>query len=330
MLSLAELKQAQKYPFSQRAKSLVRQQDSALDEVPEEVMARARAMVLSAMKGKPYLPEIKSSGECLANEVLAYPLAKVLVSCMKNPEFLRRFAQMVSGSVFENLRAEKPDAVFAIARELGVSAEEKFPVKIPLLSYLSAGFSSDTMKIVNQKVSAGFVYLAEADFARFLAALVHNSVLASLPVQTAEVPPGIKRAASELEQEWEPLKKKYSMAPLGRVKPEAFPPCISSIYTSLLEGRNLAHLERLDLATFLVAAGMGSEQVVSLFRNSANFNERITRYQVARIAKSRYSPPGCMKMKSHKLCNADCRAKHPLQVYRANLAALGRPAGKNP
>ncbi|MBU0662534.1 MAG: hypothetical protein ABH854_00460 [Candidatus Diapherotrites archaeon] len=320
-----ELRQAQRYPFSAEAKAIITQHDFNLDEVPEEVLSRAKAMVLSAMKRKPYSPEMRSP-EMLRNEVLAYPLAKVLVSCMHNSEFHRRFAKLISDSTFSGLKTEGAEEMLALARGLNIETGSgkgdstvSFPVKIPLVNYLSADFSREHMKLVNQRVRAGSVELTKAGFADFLSMSAYNAILSSLPVPTQNVPRHLKTIASELEGQWKPIQKKYDFKPTGKVEPDAFPPCMAELYSALVESGNLTHFERFDIATFLVAVGMGKEQIIELFKTLPNFSERITRYQIERISKSKYSSPGCIKIKSHKLCKADCGVKHPLQVYRQGL-----------
>ncbi|MFH1224541.1 MAG: hypothetical protein V1676_01930 [Candidatus Diapherotrites archaeon] len=324
----AGLKRAQKYPYSEVAKAIVRKRDFSLDEVPEEIMGRAKAMVLSAMKNKPYAPQLHGSG-LLMNEVLAYPLARVLISCTRNQEFIRRFALMFRKGAEETLKKEEGDELLSLAAEFGVvlpKGTDGFPVALPIADYLSAGLQGERMKLVNRRLGKGMVKLTKTDFAEFLSAIAYARVLSGMPLPTQNVTRGIKAVAAELEQQWKPIQQKYDFKAMGEVKPELFPPCMAAIYASMLESKNLSHLERFDIATFLVAVGMDKEQIISLFRTLPNFKEGITRYQIERISKSKYSSPSCVKIKSHRFCTSDCGVKHPMQVYRRGLRREGAGA----
>jgi DNA primase large subunit len=108
----------------------------------------------------------------------------------------------------------------------------------------------------------------------------------------------------------------------------AFPPCIKALYEAVASGRHLSHIGRFTLTTFLINIGMPTETIISLFKNSADFNERMTRYQVEHLAgekgsRTRYIPPKCETLKTHSVCvNPDetCqRISHALACYRRKL-----------
>jgi hypothetical protein len=102
------------------------------------------------------------------------------------------------------------------------------------------------------------------------------------------------------------------------------------MYSQLSAGNKLPHLANFTLATFLNSIGMPKARVLELFKKSPNFNERIASYQLDRIAKQDYSPPGCDKIRSYGLCPSKaCPAKHPLSFYRRQARkAAGAKAGE--
>lgn len=78
---------------------------------------------------------------------------------------------------------------------------------------------------------------------------------------------------------------------------------------------------------------MKPADVVNLFRSSADFNERMTRYQVEHIAgdrgsRTKYKPPTCETLKTHGLCPGPdqlCRRiRHPLSYYSRKTRMLKR------
>src|SRR2546428_154570 len=92
-----------------------------------------------------------------------------------------------------------------------------------------------------------------------------------------------------------------------------YPPCVKHGIEVLERGENLSHSGRFLLATYLLARGQTVDQIVPLFKNAPDYNERITRYQLEHISGSlgkgtKYQCPSCDKLKSENLCFAipDC------------------------
>jgi DNA primase large subunit len=76
---------------------------------------------------------------------------------------------------------------------------------------------------------------------------------------------------------------------------------------------------------------MTVDNVVDLFRTLSDFNERMTRYQVAHIAggkgsRTKYIPPKCETLRTHGVCpgmDEICRKiRHPLAYYRRKLKVI--------
>jgi len=96
------------------------------------------------------------------------------------------------------------------------------------------------------------------------------------------------------------------------------PPCMKAILDALKAGENLPHTARFAITTYLLKRGWDVEQIVDLFRNAPDFNEKITRYQVQHIAgkvggRKEYAVPSCKTMREWGLCIANCGVKNPLQ-----------------
>jgi len=108
--------------------------------------------------------------------------------------------------------------------------------------------------------------------------------------------------------------------PLPEAGPR-MPPCIERLIEELRRGENLSHFARFTLATFLIHAGWTVDQIVDLFRNAPDFDEKVTRYQVEHLAGKRgggkkYDPPSCARIQQEGLCVADCGVRHPLELLR--------------
>ena len=322
-----ELKYAQNYPFSEISKGVVQDANFSLEDIPEAVMLRAEAMLVAVANSKNYTVEIHSSSELMRNEVLAFPVVKILLSCIAKEQLYSRFASFVSKNTFSSLLREDTGRVQELASEFGInfklSNKEGSFAEIPLLHFLNASFIHDYMKLVNLPVSAGTVFLSRNEFCRYVSEIVYEKIFTSLPVDISSVPKSIKDYAKELSGRVSQYQKRTMLAiTVGKVKSEFFPPCMSELYSQLAEGKNINHSARFYLAAFLAAAGMQSEQIISLFKNTPNFKEHITKYQVERIAGKSgkaYSPASCTKIRSAGLCVARCPVKNPIQFYKNKI-----------
>ena len=99
------------------------------------------------------------------------------------------------------------------------------------------------------------------------------------------------------------------------------------------KGEHLTHHQRFALATFLLNIGMDIEDVLNIFRNLPDFNERIARYQVEHLAgirggRKKYLVYSCEKMRTLGLCNSSCDVKNPLVFYWRTLKKLGYTRSK--
>ncbi len=114
------------------------------------------------------------------------------------------------------------------------------------------------------------------------------------------------------------------------------PPCILHLIDELGDGKNVAHMGRFALASFLTNIGTDQEEVVRLFKPATDFSERMTRYQVEHIAgkrggRTKYTCPMCTTLKTHGVCykpDQVCSTiRNPLSYYKKQARTL---AGKGP
>lgn len=326
--SIQELRFAQKYPFTPIAKRIVQESGFTLNNVPDAILNRARSMVSAAFLQKEYLPKIEISSDLLNNEILAFPVSKIVVSLINRFELYRKYSQMFGNSVFKHLEGEKDDVVLDMATDLNLkfdlSDDLSYFVQLGLADYLRPELEENFMKLVNRGVENGKVMLTRNDFVRFISIVVSKDLRNSLPVEIKEVPSSFKDTAEETDAEFaKTIRKRYSKTDFGEVAPESFPPCMAKIYSELMSGINVTHSGRFVIATFLNSIGMSSEKIIDMYHETPNFNERTTRYQVERLAGIKgksYSAPSCDKMRSYNLCISNCPVTHPVQFYSREIS----------
>lgn len=362
-----------KYPFLVDAQSMVRARYggalSVTDVVTRSESVRLRAVerVRSAIdRGVVSDPPRHLTTE---EEVLAYHLGVVLVSFVGDGWLTRRYADAESERAYRLLLAEDEETVTSVSRALGLDVEyhgtsgaripyvdgrgnvlyHVYPFSIRLSQYLKLTRrlrGDPSWKLVNQMLRRGRVYLDKRRLARVVREAVYMKVAGSV-VPLGEKPPGPierlvqevveavrKRRGREVRPSWERPEAGEAVE-TAPATPDDFPPCMKSLYEQAARGENLSHHARFALATFLLNVGMEVDEVLSVFRNMPDFNERVARYQVEHLAglrgsRKRYLPYSCATMRSLGLCVGECGVRNPLSYYvsmRRRAEARERRAG---
>jgi DNA primase large subunit len=178
-------------------------------------------------------------------------------------------------------------------------------------------------KLINRSVKDGYVYLDTDEAVRLIRNELSNLIYTRIKnMKVYEVPIIIKSKADE-------LRKKYSGRYVYRnqFKILEYPPCIKHAMEIINKGENLPHSARFMLATYMLAIGKTEEEVIEIFKNSPDYNEKITRYQVEHLAGKKgshikYSVPSCDRLRSEDLCFAvkECENLiNPIQFGRRKL-----------
>jgi DNA primase large subunit len=184
-------------------------------------------------------------------------------------------------------------------------------------------------RLVNRLMQNGEVYLTKTEASRLLEEEVRRHIEEKLDIKVESLPEPITKAMEQLNKLFSEIKAEIKLDELPKeVIIPAFPPCIQRLYDTIASGRNISHIGRFALTTFLINTGMTTENVINLFRTLPDFNERLTRYQVEHIAgrrgsRTKYIPPMCATLQTHGVCyNSDeiCKTvRHPLTYYRKKI-----------
>ncbi|MEM4389658.1 MAG: hypothetical protein QXG98_03265 [Candidatus Micrarchaeia archaeon] len=312
-MSVLSAAQLARYPFCSGAKKILEGEGISITDAG--ILERARARILGALDGK--LPE--PAGEP-AREIAAYAAARVLLSLLNRKALISRYAVAEAKRVGEALRQEDDAVVALVAGELGVRFEkDSKKYRMRVFDYLRHAPRSADYKLSNRSVEGGWVKLSRAECIRVVSEALQKSIERSLPARVDNAPEEAQRAARELEL----LLPKEAPAVM-KVAAGAYPPCMQRLLEELAESANLPHNARFALAAYLLNIGMDMEKVVALFRTAPDFDEKITRYQVAFIAKKGYRVPACAALDMQGICVADCRVGTPLR-YRPGAE---KPWGK--
>lgn len=340
-----------KYPFIPEAAEYIRRLDFKIENLLEDdyapILSRAERRIVDALSTNP--PKVSYSPREYSEdiEIISFPVAIVLVSALANESVKRRYALAEAKRAYEILREESGEKIIEVARRFGWrirTANErigsvKFDFALNFIDYLRniSSFHEKDWKLVNRPVLRGEVYLSKQDVVRLLQEEIQRYIEAKIdPKVRSILPEGILKHVEGLRQTYAeriselPAGDISSLSSIGVVG-DAFPPCIRQLYEAAQSGRHISHIGRFTLTSFLIKVGMDKNMIVDLFRKSADFNERMTRYQIEHIAGERgsgtkYTPPKCDTLQTHGLCpGADdlCkRIKHPLAYYLRRMRSL--------
>jgi len=266
----------------------------------------------------------------------------MIVVALANPYLKKRYALAEAKGVYHQLAEEDEEKIIEIAKNFDwniTRLEDDTRMKIYDFSlhftdFLknAAAFHDAKWKLVNRVMLQGNVHLTKSEASRLLQEEVQRYIEGKLNAKISVLPPDIIERIEQLKQLF--IKKR------GEIQAEeipqtmvtaAFPPCIKELYNTIKSGRNLSHIGRFALTSFLINVGMTVENVVDLFRSFSDFDERMTRYQVEHIAgekgsRTKYIPPRCDTLRTHGVCvgtDETCkRIRHPLGFYRRKLRSV--------
>jgi len=340
-----------KYPFLRKAVTFIEEKGLTLKETAAEypgIIKRAVERVKDSIEGKLFVTDLNDP----ETEILAYPLALAFVYSLKTEWVTSKFATAEQKRCDEllNMERKKQELVEVAKDGFGWALEpidmnlewQRFDFRLEVSKYLEVApqFHSANWKLVNRYISDGKVYLKNSEAARLISGAAKNKIIkraAEEEVRKFELPEVFKPHLEEIMKLVEKRKHLYDdEAPIGLIE-EAKPPCIVAIINDLVAGKNLSHMARFTITTFMINIGEDVDNVLKLFSNTADFDEGKARYQVEHIAgkigsRTKYKPPKCDVLRSFGLCvGADALCEevwHPLTYYKIRARDITKGAAK--
>ncbi|WNY26632.1 DNA primase regulatory subunit PriL [Methanolapillus ohkumae] len=322
-------------PFLTEASDYVEGLDFSLDSLMtarafESARRRGFERVAESIDGEISKPSFGSDGEMLS-ELLSYPYARILVSCVNEPALIRKYALSEAKAAYSILKKwtdKSPEILLEVGGDFDILAnDDGAHVHIYFSDYIRYSLSMRDLswKLVNRHLVNGFAEVSRDEFARLLQEAVRKKIEHSLPVPNIpeEISAQCNSYVSELKVLYESKRKDMGDTDFGEVDFALFPPCISKSISDVKSGVNLAHSMRFALVSFLLNIGMTSDDIVNLFNISPDFSEEKTRYQVEHIAHNEYKTPACATMMTYGNCakkDKTCeQIKHPLSYYQRKI-----------
>lgn len=327
---------AARFPFLSDASALAAENGADIESLiasPLFVNARKRGLerVEDAIRGSEvsYMSLISPYEQLM--EIMSYPYARMIVSCVDDRFLTKRYALAESVRMNRLLGSEEQSTVLRISQSLGVKSilvDDKLKMHFSDFLRFSTRIKSQEWKLINSEIYGGYVFLPHEKFDRLLQNALQDRIEAELPLQ---LPDEIRKAVSKdvdyVRMILAEMKNKYSPQLSGELVMEQLPPCIRTLLSNAQNGVNLPHSGRFAMVSFLHAIGMNSDQILTLFSQSPDFDESKSSYQIRHITgelhgSDGYTPPECSTMKTNGICyepDGLCNSgkiNHPLLYYR--------------
>ena len=334
-----------RYPFLREASGYIRAEGISLEELlTDPAYARARALgrgrVLEALeRGAPPERVPVAEGDRLA-QLLAYPVARILVSAVADTYLIRRYALREAVAAEARLGADLDDLVLRVAAELGVDlrrADGAFRLHFADFLRHTSTIRETPWKLINQRLDAGYVRLRREKAVRVLRNAVQRRIEEGLPIPVNDaILEAFRGDLAEIRGILDAKKAAFKADDIGKVSITRFPPCMYNLLAQIQAHENVPHMGRFAIVSFLHHIGMGNEDIFRVFGDVPDFAVDVTKYQIDHItgttSPTEYTPPECSTMKSYGLCPGPDRIcltiKHPLSYYRIK-GRERRPRGES-
>jgi DNA primase large subunit len=304
-----------KYPFLAETGEYLRDKGFNLEQLGhpdwQPIVEKAYGRIVVATTGQIY----GSSAEDFENmdsEILSFVIAIVLLKSAGISTLIKRFslaeARRAERYLQQDLQKKnetKLELPLKIMQDLFsvkvMTEDEDFVISVSDYLKRAVQFHEKEWKLINRRVEGGFVFLTAHETVRLIRKELDGYINSKIQaVDIPSIPETFRGRVSDLVL----LAKKFSE--YVTVSSD-YPPCIKHAIDVLDKGENLPHSGRFMLATYLISKGQTIDQIVPLFKNAPDYNERVTRYQLDHIAGSsgkgtKYACPSCDKLRSENLC----------------------------
>ncbi|MDO8871337.1 MAG: DNA primase large subunit PriL [Methanoregula sp.] len=347
------------FPFLPESQNFVEKNFNSIEDLvsgPRETIIRGKTLrrITNALLNHEIKEINKISDPILIKEeLISYGLARLIVSCIKNPDIIKRLTRYESERAFFYLINEGQEETGSaanfkdfysplsrhIAHAIGIDIEGN---RIQLVNYIdcTAPLHETRWNLVNRELKKGYVIISNvshSDEKDELIELIKQRIQYILQKDLPKkVPSSLCQLFAEEINKTNILYQEISLQNFGEIEEGAFPPCIHALIESLTKGTNLTHAGRFALTTFLHNIGMNVNEIAELYSRSPDFDISKTMYQVEHItgrggSGTEYNAPACPGMVTTALCvNRDkiCEyVNHPLNYYKKKKYFLEKETG---
>ncbi|MFB6080997.1 MAG: DNA primase [Haloferacaceae archaeon] len=327
-----------RYPFLATARRTV----EGLDVAPTELAA---ADAPAVERGVERVERALLSGTVAArdpgrwrprDELLSYPVARVLVSLLDAPAAVEKYAAAEAATARERFVADLDDdglrrvghevdlgdllAEFDLTDSVERIDRDRFLIAVAPYLRLADPDWGDRFRLVNRQLADGRLPIAEAECHRLLEAAVRDRVAEGLPFPVGgEAGDAL---ADALGEEVAGLRRlltdRIPRPEVSGVRPDRFPPCVRALVDRARDGEDLPPRSLVALLAFLAELGCDRDRmaaITGLDPETVEFPATV----LADDGRAQYPTPSCATMQTQGDCvNPDERCEtiaHPLAYY---------------
>ena len=343
-----------RYPFLSQAKEYIMREAPPLDKLLldplyYEIREKGFTRVRTALEEGRIPAAVLLDEDAILDEILSYPLARMLVSSVNDSFLVARYCLAEAKSASTNLERETLEFQLDMARDVGIEGvfnqkylppeihqkiadadiSKESEVVIDFIDYLksSSSFNSPEWKMVNRELVHGYIALPGRTLIRIIEEKIRKRLLLELPLPVNRtITDALHEISAEIKMKTEEMKERFREEDMGEFSTERFPPCISHLVSQIQANINLSHEARFFMASFLFHLGLDMPKVIAIFSQSPDFDASLAAYQLEHIrgdiSGTKYTPPSCGTLKTNGICykhDGLCRKEwmtHPLTYYR--------------
>ena len=235
------------------------------DRAFSQVRERGKERVLSTI-GDGIKKQECTDRTSAEKELLSYPVARILVSCINDSYLLKRYALAEAKSSYDILKKLSDIELKDFAEEFDIASkigEREYVIYFRDYILHASAIHEHEWKLINRKMDHGWVHLSKEKFSRIIEEAMRKKIECGMPL---DVPPDICTALEEqLKEIREALstrKSEFSIGEFNEIMPGSFPPCIANALSGAQSGVNLSHSMRFALTSFLLNIGMNVEGII--------------------------------------------------------------------
>jgi len=345
MASFVDLSTLAKYPFLRESAAFIRAEGVALEELlADEAYSRSRglgkARLLEALEKGPTEGRVAIDAAGQFAELLAYPVARILVSAVADTYLIRRYALREAIVAEARLEGESQDFIVHVANQLGLDLRREdggFRLHFTDFLKFTNTMRETPWKLIRQPLLSGFISLPHDKAVRILRNAIQRRIEEGLPLPVNDgILDSFRDDVREVRARLEETKVSIKAEDIGTVSILRFPPCMYNLLAQIQNHENVAHMGRFAIVSFLHHIGLNNEGIFRVFGDVPDFAADVTRYQIDHItgttSPTEYTPPECATMKSYGICPGPDRIcltiRHPLSYYRVK-GRERRPKGES-
>lgn len=343
--TLVELSTLAKYPFLREASGYIRAEKVSLEEILlDPAYARARVLgrtrVLEAIEMPPTSGRVAIAAADQLAQLLAYPVARILVSATEDTYLIRRFALHEAIVAEGRLATESDDLLVHLATQLGMDLRREdggFRLHFADFLRFTNTMRETPWKLINQRVDRGYMVHRRDKVLRVMRNAIQRHIEQGLPLPVNDdILNAFRPDIAEVRGILTAKKATFRAEDIGKVSITRFPPCMYNLLAQIQNHENVPHMGRFAIVAFLHHIGLRNEEIFRVFGDVPDFAADVTKYQIEHItgtsSPTEYTPPECATMKSYGICPGPDRIcltiKHPLSYYRVK-GRERRPRGES-